>query len=218
MPLIKIWKVLPVFPLILLFCFNKSQPLAYHPKVRIIGGIYRGRKIKTVSGLEVRPTSDRLRETLFNILTPRIQNSRFLDLCAGSGAIAIEALSRGANQATLIDHSRGACKVIQENLRTLGISDEARLISRDVIIAIKQLETEACEFDIIFFDPPYASPVYAKVMNQLAASPIIHSDSIIIVEHRVKTPPEREYGKLRIYRQLKQGDSALAFYAVAGSR
>ncbi len=197
------------------FCFNKSQPLAYHPKVRIIGGSYRGRKLKPLESLEVRPTSDRLRETLFNILAPRIRASRLLDLCAGSGAIAMEALSRGASQATLVEHSRRICKIIQENLQTLGLKDQARVLNRDALIAIKQLEAEAREFDLVYFDPPYASPIYEPVMNQLAASPLIHPETLIIVEHRAKTLPEREYGKLKIYRELKQGESALAFYAVA---
>ncbi len=182
--------------------------------MRIVGGSYRGRKLKTVSGLDVRPTSDRLRETLFNILGPHIRDSRFLDICAGSGAIAIEALSRGASEATLIEHSRPACKAIQENLQMLGITHEAQVLNRDALSAIKQLEAKISAFDIIFFDPPYASPIYSQVMNQLAASPVIHSESIIIVEHRAKTPIEREYGRLKIYREVKQGESALAFYAV----
>ncbi|MEW6128134.1 MAG: 16S rRNA (guanine(966)-N(2))-methyltransferase RsmD [Acidobacteriota bacterium] len=204
--------------LILLFRFNKSQPLAYDAKVRIISGIHRGRKLKTVAGQEVRPTSDRLRETLFNILAPDIRDAQVLDICAGSGAIAIEALSRGAASITLIDQSRRACQIIQENLRALGINDEARVLNRDALAAIKQLETENQAFDIVYFDPPYASPLYAQVMNQLGASSIIHPHSIVIVEHHTKTPIEKEYGKLKIYRELKQGESALGFYSVAGNR
>jgi 16S rRNA (guanine(966)-N(2))-methyltransferase RsmD len=208
----------PDFPLILLFCFNKSQLLAYYPKVRVIGGSYRGRRLKTVPGLNVRPTSDRLRETLFNILAPRIGDSRVLDICAGSGAVAIEALSRGASEAVLIDQSRAACKIILENLQAIGLIDEARVMNRDALAAIKQLEIEARLFDIIFFDPPYASPLYSQMMNQLASSSIVHAEAILVVEHHIKNPIEPVYGKLKMYREVKQGESALAFYSVVGDR
>lgn len=202
--------------MILLFRFDKSQPLAYDAKMRIISGSYRGRKLKTLAGLDVRPTSDRLRETLFNILAAEVRDSNFLDICAGSGAISIEALSRGAAHVTLIDESRRAGQVIQENLRALGITDEARLLNRDALAAIKQLESEPRTFDIVYFDPPYASPIYSRVMNQLGASSILHPDSIVIVEHHAKTPIDKKYGKLTIYRELKQGESALGFYAIEG--
>jgi 16S rRNA (guanine966-N2)-methyltransferase len=183
--------------------------------VRIIGGAYRGRKLRTVEGLDVRPTSDRLRETLFNILAPRIKESRFLDICAGSGAIAMEAISRGAQQITLIDNSRRACSVIEANLRTLGIENQAALINREATAALKQLAKENKEFDIVFFDPPYASGIYDQVMRLLDEQPLLCADAIVIVEHRAKTPPEDQYGTLRMYREVKQGESALAFYSAS---
>jgi 16S rRNA (guanine(966)-N(2))-methyltransferase RsmD len=170
--------------------------------------------LRAVEGLAVRPTSDRLRETLFNILAPRIEGSRFLDICAGSGAVGLEALSRGASAATLIDKSRRACSVIEANLQTLGIKREATVINRDAITALKRLAEEAKEFDIVFLDPPYASEIYDTLMHELATTRLLSSDSIVIVEHRAKTPPEPHYDELKLFREVKQGESAIAFYKI----
>jgi 16S rRNA (guanine966-N2)-methyltransferase len=180
--------------------------------MRVIGGTHRGRRLRTVGGLAVRPTSDRLRETLFNILAPRIDGSRFLDICAGSGAVGIEALSRGATEATFIERSGHACAVIEANLAALGITSEATTINRDAAAALKRLEQEAKQFEVVFFDPPYASEIYSQVMRQLGSGNLLSGGALVIVEHRLKTPPEPEYGRLRICREVKQGESALAFY------
>jgi 16S rRNA (guanine966-N2)-methyltransferase len=180
--------------------------------MRVIGGTHRGRRLRTVGGLAVRPTSDRLRETLFNILAPKIAGSRFLDICAGSGAVGIEALSRGATEATFIESSRHACAVIEANLGALGITSEATTINRDAAAALKGLEHDARQFEVAFFDPPYASEIYSQVMGQLGAGNLLSGGALVIVEHRAKTPPEPEYGRLRICREVKQGESALAFY------
>jgi 16S rRNA (guanine(966)-N(2))-methyltransferase RsmD len=149
---------------------------------------------------------------LFNILAPRIDGSRFLDICAGSGAVGIEALSRGATEATFIEGSRHACAVIEANLALLGIASEATIIKRDVAAALKLLDLEARQFDVAFFDPPYASEIYGQVMRQLGSGNQLSDGALVIVEHLAKTPLEREYGILRICREVKQGESALAFY------
>lgn len=184
--------------------------------VRVISGIYRGRRLRTVEGLAVRPTSDRLRETLFNILAPRVTNSRFLDICAGSGAIGVEAISRGAQQVTFIDNSRKACAVIQANLRTLGVEDRAAIINGDAAAALRRLAKENKRFDIVFFDPPYASDIYHQVMQLLDQQPLLSNGAVVIAEHRAKAPPRDQYGELRMYREVKQGESALAFYSASG--
>ena len=168
-----------------------------------------------MGGLVVRPTSDRLRETLFNILAPRINGSRFLDICAGSGAVGIEALSRGAVAVTFIERSRAACGVIAANLNALGIANRATTVNRDAASALKRLEQESQRFDVVFFDPPYASEIYGQVMNQLGSGSLLSAGAVVIVEHRAKTPPHSEFGKLRIFREVKQGESALAFYETA---
>jgi len=158
-----------------------------------------------------------LRETLFNILAPRIHGARFLDICAGSGAVGIEALSRGAVAATFIERARHACAVIEANLTGLGIAGEATIIPRDAASALKQLDQQSGHFDVAFFDPPYASEIYGQVMRQLGSSDLLSQGAIVIVEHRVKTPPEPDYGGLRMFREVKQGESALAFYETARS-
>jgi 16S rRNA (guanine966-N2)-methyltransferase len=196
--------------------------------MRIISGIYKGRRLKTVPGLEVRPTSDRLRETLFNILTPHIRGSHFLDLCAGCGAIGIEAASRGAGEVVFVDKSRQSCSVLQENLTMIGGLDNARIIQRDALAALKQLENTLPlqiaeqenggverngKFDIVYLDPPYDSGIYPDILNQLASGQLIDEDSIVVVEHRTWTRLEPAYGDLKIYRELKQGSSSLAFFS-----
>lgn len=181
--------------------------------MRVIGGIYRGRRLRATEGLSVRPTSDRLRETIFNILAPVIAGSRFLDLCAGSGAVSIEALSRGASHSTLVEISRRACSTIEDNLRSLGISEEASLINRDALSALKRMADEGQQFDLIFFDPPYASDLYEKVMKFVGSGNLLAEGGRMIVEHRAKTPLKSKYDKLQLYRKVRQGDSSLGFYS-----
>jgi 16S rRNA (guanine966-N2)-methyltransferase len=185
--------------------------------MRVIGGTYRGRTLRSVAGLATRPTSDRLRETLLNILAPRIDGSRFLDICAGSGAVGIEALSRGARKVTFIERSRRACAVIAANFVALAPDRDATIINRDAEAALKRLEQESEQFDIAFFDPPYASRIYDRVINELGHGGLLSASAVVVVEHRGKTPPNPDYGKLRLFRQVKQGESALALYEVNGS-
>ncbi|HLG16660.1 MAG TPA: 16S rRNA (guanine(966)-N(2))-methyltransferase RsmD [Blastocatellia bacterium] len=182
-------------------------------RMRVIGGKYGGRRLRSAPGLAVRPTSDRLRETLFNILAPVIEGSRFLDICAGSGAVGIEALSRGAAEVTFIERSRRTCATIKQNLAALDAGSNVRVINREAVAALRRLASEPLEFEIAFFDPPYASGVYSEVMDLLGASGLIVRDGIVVVEHRAKTPPRTDYGALSCHRVVKQGESALAFYS-----
>src|SRR6185503_2242421 len=137
--------------------------------MRIIAGKYRGRKLKSPPALRTRPTSDRLRETLFNILAPRIEGARFLDLCAGTGAVGIEALSRGAAHATFVDRSRKMYALIKTNLKTLEVGDDqSEVVNRETLECLRKHAMEQAEpFDIIFFDPPYATD-YEAVLNFIA--------------------------------------------------
>jgi len=159
-----------------------------------------------------RPTSDRLRETLFNILAPWIDGSRFLDICAGSGAVGIEALSRGASEVTFIEHSQVACAVIEGNLKTVGAAGRQTIERRSASTALKSLEQASKQFDIAFFDPPYSSEIYHDVIRQLGSGKLVAPGGVVVVEHRAKTPPQFEYETLHRFRELKQGESALAFY------
>lgn len=189
--------------------------------MRIIAGIYKGRRLKTLEGLSVRPTSDRLRETIFNILTPRIEGARFADVCAGSGAIGIEALSRGARHVTFVESSLKAARIISENLRNCGIREDYRVINRDAIRALKNLASEKAQFDVIYFDPPYNSDLYTPVMWLIAKHALLAEDGVVIIEHRRQTLLLPNYDRLRPYRQVTHGDSILTFLgveAVGGSR
>ena len=183
--------------------------------MRIIAGKYRGRKLKTPPSLETRPTSDRLRETLFNILAPRIKGARFLDLCAGSGAVGIEALSRAAAHATFVDQSRKMCALIEENLETLGIDEgEVDVVSAEALVLLRRLAKKEGEpFDIIFFDPPYATD-YEAVLDYVGehAPRLLAEGGMVVVEHHHKNGLKGEFGALKRYRVLKQGDSCLSFY------
>ena len=180
--------------------------------MRVIGGIYRSRRLRAVVGLGVRPTSDRLRETLFNVLGAEVRDSRFLDLCAGSGAVGIEALSRGARRAVFVEQARRACAVIQANLDALGLGNQSRLVCREAHAALRQLAADMEVFDLIFFDPPYASGLYSMVMSDLGDGLLLNDDAIVVVEYRAKLALEGSYGRLSRFRDLKQGESALCFY------
>lgn len=180
--------------------------------MRIIAGQYKGRRLKTLDGLAVRPTSDRMRETLFNILMPRIEGARFADVCAGSGAVGIEALSRGASHVTFIESSRKAVSIISENLRHCGIAEDFQLIPRDAVMALKYLAQENRQLDVVYFDPPYDSEIYSPVLWQIAQHNLLAEDGIIVVEHRRQLPLAPNYDNLRPYRELVQGESVLTFF------
>lgn len=182
--------------------------------MRVIAGKYRGRNLKGPPSLEVRPTSDRLRETLFNVIAPRIQGVRFLDLCAGSGAISIEALSRNAAHATFVDRSRKMCDLIKSNLELCGINeDESTVVQAEAAGFLRKSGKRQAEpWDIVFFDPPYADD-YLGVLELLGSprQPLVADAGLLIVEHHHKKLLPDEIGSLRRARILKQG-SALSFY------
>jgi 16S rRNA (guanine966-N2)-methyltransferase len=186
--------------------------------MRVIAGKYRGRNLKSPPSLEVRPTSDRLRETLFNVIAPRIAEVRFLDLCAGSGAVGIEALSRGAAQVTFVDRSRKMCRLVEANLDLCQIpEDETRVVQAEASeFLTRDVSASGGRWDIVFFDPPYAND-YLKVLHSLgsAAGKLLADSAIVIAEHHHKKELPENVGNLRRTRVLKQGDSALSFYTVS---
>ena len=180
--------------------------------MRVIAGAYKGRNLKSPPSMNVRPTSDRLRETLFNVIAPRIQDARFLDLCAGSGAVGIEALSRGASYATFVDRSRRSCTLIEANLALCRIPEEQHEIySSEASEFLRQTTTPP--WDIVFFDPPYKDD-YLKTLQfiGLHSAKILTNDGLLIVEHHHKNQLTETTGDLHRTRVLKQGDSALSFY------
>lgn len=155
--------------------------------MRVIAGSRRHLILKTVPGMEVRPTQDRTKETLFNILNPYLADCRFLDLFSGSGAIGIEALSRGAKDVVMVEQSAEALACIKENLKNTKLTEEAKLLGMDVFRAISLLEAEETAFDIIFMDPPYDKELEKRVLTQLAGSCLINDDTMIVVEASAQT-------------------------------
>lgn len=181
--------------------------------MRIISGEFRGRILKSPADLKTRPTSDRLRETLFNVLTPRIdEETRFLDLCAGTGAIGIEAISRGAKFATFVDKSNRACALIEENLDLLEIPETQTEIVRNT--AEKFVSREYTDgWDIIFYDPPYQDN-YRSFLYEFASndSNLLAPEGVLIAEHHAKNLLPDAVGDIRRWRILKQGETHLSFY------
>jgi 16S rRNA (guanine(966)-N(2))-methyltransferase RsmD len=165
--------------------------------------------------MQVRPTSDRLRETLFNILAPRIEGTRFLDLCAGSGAVGIEALSRGAAFVTFVDRARKMCGLIESNLDLCVVpEDQTEVVCSEAAEFLKRTRVRGgAGWDICFFDPPYAT-VYAPALAAFGAedSALLQADGLLIAEHHHKNSLPDEIGALRRWRVVKQGDSCLSFY------
>ena len=184
--------------------------------MRIIAGKYRGRRLKSPPTHRTRPTSDRLRETLFNVLAPRIQGSRFLDLCAGTGAVGIEALSRGAKHVAFVDESRKMCALIEENLSALKIDDhQFEIMTAEASEFLRRCaKKESQLFDLIYFDPPYAAE-YESVLRFVGenANRFLADDGQVIVEHYKKRDLQQEFGTLNRIRALGQGDAVLSFYA-----
>lgn len=184
--------------------------------MRIIAGTFRSRHLKSLKKLAIRPTSDMLRETLFNVLGPRVEGSRFLDLFAGSGAVGIEAVSRGAEMVVLVEKHNTAARLIDENLALLEIEEGVRVVTADVLVAIGKLETERCDaFDFVFFDPPYASEQdYLATLRALEKSPLVGEGTVLIAEHHKSFSPPGSVGRLHQYRNLRQGDAALSFFSL----
>jgi 16S rRNA (guanine966-N2)-methyltransferase len=185
--------------------------------MRIIGGWLGSRTLQAPPGLATRPTSDRLRETLFNVLAPRIEGAAFLDLYAGSGAVGIEALSRGAERVVFVEQAAPAVKVLRANLARLDIKDGFEIHAGAVSAFLRRGATGA-GFDAVFLDPPYdAEAEYAAVLELLggAALGFLRPGAVVVAEHRRKGKLELKYRALARSRLLGQGDAALSFYAMA---
>jgi 16S rRNA (guanine966-N2)-methyltransferase len=185
--------------------------------MRVIAGTFRSRQLKSLKGLALRPTSDRLRETLFNILANRIAGSRFIDAFAGTGAVGIEAISRGASDVVFIENHHPAAALIKKNLDSLEIRSGAKVLPIDALRAMERLslahKTGASPFDIVFLDPPYAaSEEYQRVFSFLGDAPFLCKGALVIAEHSRKFKLPEGFGNLERVRVLRQGDASLSFY------
>ncbi len=182
--------------------------------MRIIAGTFRSRPLQAPPGLATRPTTDRLRETLFNVLAPRIHGAAFLDLYAGSGGVGLEAISREAAQVTFIERAPAALKVLRANLSALAVTTGFKIHESSVAPFLRK--PSASGFNLVFLDPPWdAVEEYASTLNLLSApsSRLLAPDAIVIAEHRRKQALSPSFGNLHRYRLLEQGDAALSFYS-----
>jgi 16S rRNA (guanine966-N2)-methyltransferase len=202
--------------------------------MRIIAGKYRSRVLAGPTGMDTRPTSDRLRETLFNVLAPRIEGAAFLDLYAGSGAVGLEALSRGARSVVFVERAPAALKVLRANLARLGVESGFRVEARSVGAFLRSAAADGPKpvpHAVVFLDPPYDaareyevtlgilggedwSPRSPKARDLGHPQPLLSADAVVVAEHRRKEKLEDRYGLLARTRILEQGDAALSFYAL----
>ena len=177
--------------------------------MRVIGGEFRSRKLKSIVGSDVRPTPDRLRETLFNIIAADVPGAVFLDAYAGTGAVGIEALSRGAARAIFLEKNRQAAEVIDQNLRALGAAGRARVIIGAARVHMLFYLKSPTRVQIVFLDPPYDAPAeYDDTLDALGRSEC----PLVIAQHDRRTALNPDYGALRKVREIRQGDNVLSFY------
>jgi 16S rRNA (guanine966-N2)-methyltransferase len=184
--------------------------------MRVIAGTYRSRRLTAPPGIETRPTSDRLRETLFNVLAPRIEGAVFADLYAGSGAVGVEALSRGARMVCFADAAPAALAAVRKNLATLEIKSGFRIEAGKVSATLRRMASIE-PFSVIFLDPPYAAiDEYARTLGSIGAGvdSLLTPDGIVVAEHSRQSQEvvSEQYGVLQRYRLLEQGDARLSFY------
>ena len=185
--------------------------------MRVIAGKYRSRPLRSLRGVDLRPTADRLRETLFDVLTAgnpdALEGTVWLDLFAGTGAVGIEALSRGASSVYFVESSIPAAQLVRKNLHSLGVETGFQVLKQDVMRTLQKLEAEPVIADFVFLDPPYRmEEAYRRTLGFLGESRLLRSNAAVIAEHQRQFDPGEIFGSLRRYRKLEQGDATLSFY------
>ncbi len=180
--------------------------------MRVIGGRLGGRRLKGVSRKKIRPTSDRVKTAIFNILPRDLSGARVLDLFAGSGSLGIEALSRGAKQAVFVDQSRESFRLIKDNLRELGLLKQGRLLNKRAGPGMKELASEQARFDLVFMDPPYNGALADKTLALLESSDVLESAGIVVVEHGRDEKIVKAYHGLLLKDQRRYGDTMVSFF------
>ena len=187
--------------------------------MRVIGGHDRGRRLQAPRGLRTRPTADRVRVTLFDVLGPAVVGARVLDLFAGTGAVGIEALSRGAARVVLVERDQSALRALRGNLAALGASRAtARVLAGDVLHLLPILGAEEGPFDLVFIDPPYATSLAARTLEALAAARVCHDGSEVVVQHSTRTVLPAVPGLVTHRRPRRFSDTALTFLRAEGSK
>lgn len=190
--------------------------------MRVVAGKFKGRRLKTIKGSEVRPTADRVKESVFRILGERIADADFLDLCAGTGNVGLEALSQGARSATFVDSNHHCIRVIESNLEMCGFDrrqPQVQLIHLDARKALARLGRRKAKFDLIYFDPPYVSKIYEPCLRQIAGANLLASVGMMVVEHRkireANWTESLMLEELILSRQERYGDTMVSFYRAA---
>jgi len=186
--------------------------------MRVITGLYKGRRLIAPKGHEIRPTIERLKESYFNIVHGIVHGSYFLDLCAGTGSMGIEALSRGAKKVTFVEKSHNAVAVIKKNLDICGIRRNFKIIEEDLFKQIPRFGSVGQKFDLIYFDPPYFKELYSKALILIDQTKTLSSEGVLTTNHFKKIELPDLIGNLRRYRIVKHGDSVLSFYSWEGSQ
>ena len=186
--------------------------------MRVIAGEFRSRPLTAPRGRDTRPTSDRLRETLFNILAASVPQSVFVDLYAGTGAVGIEALSRGAAQVYFAEVAAAALAALRTNLRTLGIAERCTVDTRGALALLRTLAQKNIRANLVYVDPPYAdATAYQEAFALLVSLPVLTADAVVVVEHSSHAAAPQAPAALRAYRTLRQGDAQVTFYRVASA-
>ncbi|MGI6778723.1 MAG: 16S rRNA (guanine(966)-N(2))-methyltransferase RsmD [Acetivibrionales bacterium] len=179
-----------------------------------MSGTAKGHKLKTLKGLSTRPTSDKVKEALFNIVSQYVKGADVLDLFAGTGNLGIEALSRGASSAVLVDKSMECHNIIKQNLIHTKLMDRAEILTGDVIRVLLKLAGEGRSFDIVFMDPPYCKNFAKDTLQIVSDNGIIKNDGIVVIERDIKDEIPQEVGRLRLLRDGKYGNTVLSFYKI----
>jgi len=179
--------------------------------MRVISGTSKGRKLVTPRSQSVRPTSDRVKESIFNILREEIEGKRVLDLFAGTGNLGIEALSRGAEKTIFVEKRRQAIRLIQKNLAQFGLEDRSEILPKDISRAIGILKQRGESFDLILMDPPYEKGWIQRTLMKLNSHPIYHGDSILVIEHSRREPLPQPMKGWNLIRQRQIGDTLISF-------
>ena len=180
--------------------------------MRVVAGKIKGHRLRVPKGRDLRPTAARVKEALFNILPHDLSGLRVLDLFAGTGNLSVEALSRGAAQAVLVDASRKAAVAIRENLRALGLSNSCEVWIAPVLKAVRALARRGEKFDLIFLDPPYEKDWIGKILRILAEEGLLKDDGVLVVEHSVREKIAERYGCLHLRDQRRYGATLLSFF------